>query len=205
MSTLYLIRHGDITRDPADHRFIGRLDIPLSSLGRQQMEKLAAHPRLQSIGQVLSSPLCRCRESADILSAAIACGPAQITADLAEIDLGLWEGLSKSEVETRFPGQYAARGADLAGFRPEGGESFADLQQRCWPVLEQAAGCTIEHVALVTHAGVNRVLLCRILGMPLARMFSLVQDYGCCNILHFRGKDAFVQGMNLCYHNLSFA
>jgi len=202
MSTLYLIRHGAIAADSAHHRFIGRLDIPLAPLGREQMQRLAAQPRLQSIGQVLSSPLGRCRESADILTAAIGCGPARIVADLAEIDLGLWEGLSKSEVETRFPGQFAARGKDLAGFRPEGGESFADLQQRCWPVLEQAADCTIEHVALVTHAGVIRVLLCRILGMPLARMFSLQQDYGCCNILQFKRKDGLVQGLNLCYHNL---
>jgi probable phosphoglycerate mutase len=169
------------------------------------MQKLSTHPRLQAIGRVLCSPLSRCRDSADILTAAIGCGPARIVADLAEIDLGLWEGLSTSEVEARFPGQYAARGQDLAGFRPEGGESFNDLQQRSWPVLEQAAGTTIEHVALVTHAGVNRVLLCRILGMPLARMFSLQQDYGCCNILEFKGKDGLVQGLNLCYGNLPLA
>ncbi len=204
MSTLYLIRHGAIATGSAQHRFIGRLDIPLAPLGRQQIQKLAAQPRLQSIGRVLSSPLSRCRESADILTAAIGCGPARIVADLAEIDLGLWEGLSTREVEARFPGQYAARGEDLAAFRPEGGESFADLQQRSWPVLEQAADCAIEHIALVTHAGVNRVLLCRILGMPLTRMFSLQQDYGCCNILQFNEKGYVLQGLNihpdsLCY------
>ncbi len=74
MSTLYLIRHGDIAMPFGQHRFIGQLDLALSAQGREQMRMLACHPALQGIERMLTSPLLRCRESATILSAALGCG-----------------------------------------------------------------------------------------------------------------------------------
>ncbi len=193
MSTIYLIRHGEIAGRSKEHRFIGRLDLPLSDLGRKQIHRLAGHPCLQAVDKVLSSPLLRCTESAAILTAHLKCPAAEMSADLAEIDLGEWEGLTVAEVKNRFPGQYEARGNDLAGFRPDNGESFSDLLCRCWPVFEQAARCGSEHVAIVAHAGVNRVLLCKILGIPLGDLFCLKQDYGFCNIIHFDGEGCRVE------------
>ncbi len=197
MSTLYLIRHGEITARSEQHRFIGQLDLPLSEHGRQQMRGFACHPTLQTVEKVLTSPLIRCRESAAILTAHLGCSAAEVVPDLAEINLGEWEGLTVAEVKDRFPGEYAARGNDLAGFRPVGGESFADVLRRSWPVFERAAGCGVDRVALVSHAGVNRVLLCRILGMPLNNLFRLQQDYACCNIIHCDGARYRLECLNL--------
>jgi probable phosphoglycerate mutase len=106
---------------------------------------------------------------------------------LMEINLGGWDGLTVDEVRQRYPGSYEARGRDLARFCPQGGESFADLLHRSWPVFESIATGTAEHVAVVTHSGVNRVLLCRILGMPLENLFRFGQDYGCLNSIHHDG------------------
>lgn len=91
------------------------------------------------------------------------------------------------EVRERFPGGYEARGLDIVNYRPPGGESFADLSDRIWPAFASIAdSCASETrpVVVVAHAGVNRVLLCRLLGMPLANLFRLKQGYGCCNVVH---------------------
>jgi broad specificity phosphatase PhoE len=95
--------------------------------------------------KVLTSPLVRCRESAAILAAHLKWRAAEMFPDLAEID--------------------------LACFQPSNGESFADLLHLSWPIFEHAAGCGANRVAVVTHAGVNRVLLCWILGIPLDSLF----------------------------------
>ena len=197
MSTIYLLRHGDIAMHSGPHRFIGQLDLALSAQGREQMHMLASYPALQGIERILTSPLLRCRESATILSAGLGCGAAEVVPAFAEIDLGAWEGLTPAEVNIRFPGEYAARGNDLAGFRPAKGESFADVRHRTWPPFEQAAHCGVERLAIVAHAGINRVLLCTILGMPLANLFRLKQDYGCCNIVLCNGTEYCVQGINI--------
>ncbi len=181
---MYLIRHGQIVGHSNKHRFIGQLDLSLSDIGREQVQRLAGHPCLQAVGKILTSPLVRCTESAAILRAHLQCRDTEVIPELAEINLGAWEGLTVAEVRKRFPDQYDARGKDLPGYRPENGESFSDLLCRCWPVFQQATDCAIEHIAVVAHAGVNRVLLCKILGMPLDRLFELKQDYGCCNSIH---------------------
>ena len=197
MSTIYLLRHGDIAMPSGQHRFVGQLDLALSTQGREQMRMLAGHPALQGLKRMLTSPLLRCRESAAILSARLGCGAAEVVPEFAEIDLGAWEGLTPAEVNNRFPGEHAARGNDLAAFRPVGGESFADVQHRAWPPFERVAHGDVEPIAIVAHAGINRVLLCTILGMPLTNLFRIKQDYGCCNTILCNGTEYFVQDLNI--------
>lgn len=182
MTTLYLIRHGEI-QSVFPRRFVGSQELPLNETGRRQMTDMAEFLALRPIDRLICSPLSRCRESAMIIGNRLGKVP-DVYHQLAEICLGTWEGLTAVEVEKRYPGQYAARGNDIAQFRPENGESFQDLLDRTWPVFEKLAGMAGEQIAIVTHAGVNRVLLCRILGMPLANLFRLSQDYGCANLLH---------------------
>jgi probable phosphoglycerate mutase len=56
----------------------------------------------------------------------------------------------------------------------------------------------VRPVVVVAHAGVNRVLLCRLLGMPLANPFRLEQGYGCCNVVHALKDGYRVEGINIC-------
>ncbi len=182
MSIVLLLRHGEIAGRDATKRYLGQLDPPLSERGREQMAMLARQPRLLPLRRILASPLRRTAESAAIVAAAVPGCSVETVPALAEISLGQWEGLSFAEVRQRFPDDYRRRGLDLASFRPPGGESFADLQQRVWPVFLRAAEES-GPVALMAHAGVNRVLLCQVLGMPLAHLFHLGQDYGCCSVI----------------------
>lgn len=182
MKTIYLLRHGEI--NPGKPRkFIGQTDLSLIPEGREQMSVLGSFlHRRTTFDQIVSSPLSRCLESSELLNRSlktITC----VEPDLAEIHLGDWEGLTAEQVREKFPGEYEARGADMAGYSPAGGESFQDLQDRVWPVLQKIIA-QVETAAVVSHAGVQRVLLCRILGIPLDNLFRIKQDYGCYNILH---------------------
>ena len=189
MSTVYLLRHGEIPQ-ARPRRFIGQQNLPLTDNGRAQIVRLAEFLATRAIDRVLTSPLARCVESAGIFCSSLQLEKAGKMPDLQEICLGSWEGLTVDEVQNRFPGEYEARGRNIACFRPSGGESFTDLQNRTWPVFSAAAGEEDQRLAIVAHAGVNRVLLCRILEMPLEKLFLLEQHYGCVNVVH-RGKAGF--------------
>jgi probable phosphoglycerate mutase len=196
MTTLYLIRHGEITQSQP-RRFVGQRELPLTDRGRDQASRLGNFLATQSIDKVVCSPLSRCLESARILCENLE-GIPKILPDLREITLGAWEGLTLDEVRTRFPGCHEARGINLGGFRPQGGESFVDLLSRAWPAFENIVHGPDERVAIVAHSGVNRVLLCRILDIPLGNLIRLEQDYGCFNTIHHNENGYVVENINTC-------
>ena len=111
MAHLYLMRHGCLLPNP-ERRFIGQSNVPLSPKGREQAlfwrEELSAIPFCRA----LCSDLTRCVETASIIlegrNVALETHPA-----LRELHLGAWEGLTKAEVEARFPCAWEARGRDF--------------------------------------------------------------------------------------------
>jgi probable phosphoglycerate mutase len=193
MNTIFLLRHGEI-RQSSPRRFVGRSDLPLTATGRAQMASLAGGFAHKGIERIVCSPLSRCVESANILGGGLV--EPEICADLREISLGQWEGLTVEEVCRRFPGQYEQRSRDMAGYAPPEGESFEEVRQRVWPAFQRIAEDE-KITVIVAHAGVNRVILCGILGMPLANLFRLEQDYACVNILRSDGADFVLEAMNI--------
>lgn len=194
--TVYLLRHGEARPDMV-RRYIGWTDVPLNENGRRQANwwrrKLSDIP----FSRVISSDLVRTRETARIIGEGRNC-PVERFPELREINLGSWEGLPMAEVRRLNPGEYVQRGENPASYRPEGGESFADLQKRVVAVFDRiTAGAAGGNILLAGHAGVNRVLLCHLLGMPLSNLFRLGQDYGCLNIISC-GAD----GIRLCAMNI---
>ena len=182
MKTIYLIRHGEIAAT-SPRRFIGQTDLFLTKKGRQQITTLGQCLSTRGIEKIICSPLSRCQESGRILSSFL--GPSiETEADLAEINLGDWEGLTADEIKVKYPGAHEARGKDLPGYRPPGGESFHDLYKRVWPAFKKIIETCPQHTAVVAHAGVNRVLLCHILGIPLAQMFRFEQNYAHFNVIY---------------------
>ena len=203
--TIHLMRHGR-TEEETPWRYLGQRDVPLSEAGRAQARRWAEVLADVDFAGAWCSDLSRCRETAGLVLADRNL-EATPQAGLREMALGEWDGLSLEEVKRLYPGQYEARGADLAGFRPPGGESFADLAQRAWTGLEhiqEAAGRLGEaNILVVAHAGVNRVLLCKLLGIPLGNLFSLAQDPGCLNILRLGGENPLLQALNLTLERFS--
>jgi len=178
---LYLLRHADCRQD-AVKRYIGQIDLPLNKTGIEQALCLAREMKDIPFQWIYCSDLKRSYETAKIISGGRHDLICQIKA-MREINLGQWEGLSMEEVARRFPEEYRARGNDPGNFRPPGGESFNDLTVRVIPQYMKLMKASHGNVLIVGHAGVNRVILCHILGMPLSHLFRLEQDYGGMNVI----------------------
>jgi probable phosphoglycerate mutase len=194
MTTIYLLRHGALAGDNQD-RFIGQTDLPLAPDGVMQAKAMAVALRERGIGAVHCSDLIRSRQTAETIADSLGLGVSAHSA-LREVSLGEWEGLLRREVAERWADQFAARGRDMDGYRPPGGESFADCLARAWPVWKSITHSDSKAIAVVAHAGVNRLLLCRLLGMPVQNMFRLGQDYGCVNVVELERRVVRVRLIN---------
>ena len=192
---ILLLRHGRVEAPDDAKRFIGQSDLPLSEAGRRQAARWQSRLAAVPLGTVVASDLSRCRETARIIAA----GDQRVetAAGLREIDLGQWDGLPINEVKRRWPDAYRQRGEDLAGFRPPAGESFLDLQRRVVPAFETVLDRFPAPLLIVTHAGVIRMLLCHILGMPVENLFRIALDYAALALIDRRADGYRVQALNL--------
>jgi alpha-ribazole phosphatase len=194
MTTIYLLRHGALAGDNRE-RFIGQTDLPLAPQGIEQAEAMAHALRGKGIAAIHCSDLTRSRQTAEIIGKAVGVEPSAHS-ELREVSLGDWEGLLRREVAERWADEFAARGRDMDSYRPPGGESFADCLARAWPLWKTITHTDAAALAVVAHAGVNRLLLCRLLGMPVQNMFRLGQDYGCVNIIEVERRNVRVRLLN---------
>jgi alpha-ribazole phosphatase len=194
--TIYLLRHGPIQGAAAQKRYIGQQDLALNEAGLRQARQWAQFFAGIDLHAIHCSDLARCQETAGIIAAACRLRVDAYPA-LREVDLGHWEGLSFENVRQSDPEAFRRRGTDLSRHRPPGGESFQDLQRRAWPLFCDLSRKTLGNALIVSHAGVIRVLLCRLLGIPLANLFRIAQDYGALNIVELKPMGYRVQVLNL--------
>ncbi|MHB8072703.1 alpha-ribazole phosphatase [Desulfosporosinus fructosivorans] len=181
--TIYLVRHGHLQTVDDLRRYIGHSDIPLNEVGILQAYKLQKKIVQAGIQSVYCSDLSRSTQTAEIIV-----GDKKVPIisrhELREINMGEWEGCSFSDIANRFPNEFKRRGEDIENYCVRGGESFADCRRRVLAVFQEIMETAHGDILVVAHAGVNRLLLCHVLGLPLANIFRLYQDYGCLNIIH---------------------
>ena len=182
---ILLARHGE-THWNVEGRSQGQtFDIPLSETGRAQGRALGGRLRNLPIERAVASPLLRARETAELVLEAPDRPELTLDPRLMEISHGLWEGRLAEEIRADFPEvQRAWRETPHLVTLP-GGESLRQVEDRAWEAFGSAcAGLGAEAVVLlVTHDAVCRVLLCRILGLSLARVWSFRQASACINLL----------------------
>lgn len=193
---ILLLRHGEIRTETDEKRFIGQLDLPLTDAGRRQAQYWHRFLAGVPLTAVVCSDLSRCLETARIVTADRTAGITAL-ADLREIHLGQWDGLTFRQVRMRWPDAFQRRGQAVARFRPPAGESFADLRRRVVPAFERAVDQSGKVLLIVAHAGVNRVILCHILGIPLERLFGIGQEYGAMNLIDRQAGGYRIQSLNL--------
>lgn len=196
VTTLYLIRHGE-TEGAEKRRYKGTIDVLLSENGVRQMERVAEYlRRVTSLKAIYTSDLSRAVKSAKIIAKPHSINP-NVIPSLRERNFGIWEGMSFDEIREKYPREFDAWAGNPLKFSPMEGESTLEVRERVIGVFEKIignhnSGC----IAIVAHGGVNRIILCHILGIPLENIFSIEQDYGCLNIIEFWDKYPVVKLVN---------
>jgi len=200
---IILARHGE-TPWNAEGRYQGKMDIPLSAIGERQAMNLGERLRGVEITRAVASPLSRAALTARLALESHRAAQLTLDPDLKEIDHGEWEGLLSSEIRERDPERLRAWREEPVTVQMPGGESLQQVLDRSWPALARACeGLGPDDTLLVVaHDAVNRVLLCRILGLPLARLWAFRQAPTTINLLEGPDVDHLeVVRLNDCNHH----
>jgi broad specificity phosphatase PhoE len=187
VTTILLARHGESDWN-REHRWQGHSDRPLTALGLAQAAELAERLHAVPLVAVYASDLTRARDTAravaDRKGLEVIARP-----DLREVDVGSWSGLTRAEVEARFPDGIRRWLEGEQGW--DGGESYEEMAARVVSAVRQIA--TVhpnETVLIVSHGGSVRAIHAHALGVafhayrrsapvePNARLSAVVVENG---------------------------
>jgi alpha-ribazole phosphatase len=158
---IVLCRHGATQQNQAG-AFLSRTDVPLSSLGREQAERLRDALREIPFEHCYCSPMYRCLETREIAVPGV---PFEACDALREVDFGDWEGKTVDWLERYEAHALAQRRRDPVNFRPPHGENFADVARRVQPFL---ASLDRQRTTLIlAHRGTLGVVERLLRGLPL--------------------------------------
>ncbi|MCF8606474.1 histidine phosphatase family protein [Gordonia sp. HY442] len=171
---LILLRHGQTVYN-ATQRMQGQLDTDLSDLGVEQAQIAGRAIATRSPLVIVSSDLRRAHETAKAIGTVTG---QDVTTDerLRETDLGDWQGMTHTEVDTASPGA-RRHWRDDATWSPPAGESRVDVGARMVPVVAKLVAGLDDWgrgddpdapVVLVAHGGCIAALTARLLGLPVA-------------------------------------
>lgn len=183
---ILLVRHGE-TPWNREGRYQGRTDIPLSETGQAQVRALGLRLAAIPITIAYASPLSRAKNTAEAILAGRSNTPLWLEAGLLEISHGEWEGKLASDVELSHAEMFGVWRTAPGRHSPAGpnAETLGDVETRAWAVLEKVCrdlGET-DTALIAAHDAVNRVILCRVLGIPLERVWSFRQAPASLNVL----------------------
>ncbi|WP_111640950.1 histidine phosphatase family protein [Marinimicrobium alkaliphilum] len=150
-----LLRHGQCQ---GGEIFRGALDVALTDEGWAAMDAQVATHAPAPWERIVSSPLRRCERFARAAAERLML-PLSLEPGLREMHFGQWEGREYTHLWNTDP-QLARWGEDPERYTPPGGEPLADFAER----VNKALTALVtrhpgEHLLLVTHGGVIRLLL----------------------------------------------
>jgi broad specificity phosphatase PhoE len=159
---IVVVRHGR-TAANVGGLLLGRADPPLDDEGTRQASALAAACASLDVARVVTSPLGRCRQTADVIAAAT---PTPVSVDVddrwIELDYGELDGRPPSDVPAA---TWAAWRSDVT-WCPPGGESLAALGARVRDACESLVGeATERDVVVVSHVSPIKAAVAWTLGV----------------------------------------
>ncbi len=185
---IYLIRHTQ-TANSAGLCY-GQTDVTVASTFEQETDTLHGKlPEFDDECRVFSSPLSRCVQLAETFSDTVT-----TDARLQELHFGDWEGQLFDDIEPTALQQWTDNFATAA---PPNGETFIDLYERVGAFWQELLANPAEQVVIVTHAGVIRALLARVLKLPLENAFQFRIDAGSVHKLRSIDDYIYLEYVNL--------
>lgn len=185
---IYLIRHTSTATQKG--LCYGQTDVALANSFVDDLAKLWQKlPERQPDYQVFSSPLARCVQIAERLSLNV-----NLDDRLLEINFGDWENQYFDALNPELLQYWTENFVDVA---PPNGESFTDLCNRAESFWLELITLNVPQVFIITHAGVIRALLARLLQLPPANAFQFRVDCGSVHKLHRIANYTYIHYLNL--------
>lgn len=200
MTKILLTRHGHVEGIHPE-RFRGRQQLELTERGREQAAAVAA--RIAGAWRpvkIYTSPMVRCVDTGAAIAQTTG-APAEVCADLNDIDYGAWQFKTFNAAKADDPALYAAWLATPELIRFPNGETLQDLAARAANVLRFVlARHRDETIVLVGHDSVNRALLMQCLDMPLSAYQRITQEPCCLNEIDIGGGTIRILRINETHH-----
>ena len=183
---IVLVRHGE-TDWNRENRFQGHADTELNEAGREQARMLALELAGETFRAAYSSPLLRAHETASILAASLDL-EVESADELMEVDVGSWSGLTRTDIEARFPDGFN-RWLEY-GHGWDDGESYEELGERVISgLLRIAARHPDGNVLAVTHGGPIRSALAAAEGVPFDEARRSIHVVANCAVVRLAVRD----------------
>ncbi len=169
---------------------------------------------------VYCSDLSRALKSAEIIAKPHKLRPI-VMPELRERNFGIWEGMTFNEIKEKYPQEFNAWVSNPLKFSPMQGESTIEVRDRVLNALNkilnhsnivqsssrvvqhssklnniEQSSTTLNNIVVVSHGGVNRIVLCHLLGIPFENIFRIEQDFGALNIVEFHDNYPVVKLIN---------
>lgn len=198
-TTIYFIRHGECAGN-RERRIRGCVDFPLNENGVRQAEALAEWLKDSGIEHIITSPLSRAVQTAEILGRRIGVVPT-VRDGFRNVCLGVWENRLQSDIMRESPKEWNIWMTDPESLRVEGAESIDEARARSLSALEDAVrefnGQTI---ALVSHRALLKPMLAGALGVARPCFWRLHLDNAAYGILAHGSHGFCLRGLNYTEH-----
>jgi len=198
-TTLILVRHGR-TAWNEEARFQGQADPPLDAEGREQSARIAQ--RLAAVGAdaLYASDLRRAHASAEIIAQRLGLA-VNTCAALGERSYGAWQGLTRKEIEERFPESWSRWITQPDVHRPEGAERMAEMTARVVACLERLM---TQHrrgrLVVVSHGGPIKSAVMHFLDIPMSHRRRFVIHNASLSVLSLGAERTTLQTLNDTCH-----
>jgi len=194
---LFLLRHGPTSAPPGC--FAGSSDVPLSGQGLARLDKISA--QLKNIDCWYCSPMLRTRQTLQHLRH-LGCRVGEPVYDerLREIDFGRWELQTFADIAAKDEELLPAWNQYLDFVFPEG-EAVPTFIQRVEAMLAVFSGMETSTgtntVAVVTHGGVIRTMICLALGISPRNYLLFDVQPASLTVLDLFSEGGVLRGLNL--------
>ncbi len=181
MTTCYIIRHAVKERGDFFNPYLRHQDEPISAQGQRDAPKLCTYFARKAIAAIYVSEYQRTQQTSEPLARQLNLTPV-IDARLNEIDNGRLDGMTDEQIQQVYPDVWQAFLSRSADFRFPEGETGEEAQRRIVEFLEEKRRQhDSEGVAMVSHEGLIRLLMCTILGLPVYKRWNFHVDF--CGIM----------------------
>jgi alpha-ribazole phosphatase len=193
--TAILMRHGE-TPWNRQGRVMGRRPVDLDEDGREQVRSAITLARVLAPDLIMTSPLSRARQSAEIIAGGTGNPPLVEEPAISEVLYGRWEGMGYDELIN--DAEYLSYRERPLDTPTPGGETIVQVQARGVGAISRAlAAHPGKRILFVSHGDIIRTVLCHYIGLPLEHFRRIRIDNATFSAMRVAGDFAEIKFLNL--------